>query len=130
MGIVVSASSIGGCLYPIMLNSFFQGRVGFRWGVRISAFFNLGLLIIANLLMTPQLPPRQTSAGFLTQAAYWKHFFTEKSYVLATLSVFIMYCGIFFPTFFLQLHAVENGLDKNLAFYTVRYKLEGISAII
>ncbi len=41
-----------GLVHPIMLNNLLHGRLGFAWGVRISALFNLVLLIIANLLMT------------------------------------------------------------------------------
>jgi MFS family permease len=51
-----AGSSVGGIVYPIMLNHLFHGPVGFAWGVRASAFLNLGLLISANLLMSARLP--------------------------------------------------------------------------
>lgn len=41
-----------------MLNHLFHGSVGFAWGVRASAFLNMGLLVIANLLMSARLPFR------------------------------------------------------------------------
>ncbi|KAF8903217.1 hypothetical protein CPB85DRAFT_1438453 [Mucidula mucida] len=89
-----------GLVHPIMLNNLFHGRLGFAWGVRVSALFNLVLLIIANLLMTTRLPARPKDTTFNKQIMYWKSFFTDKVYVLATLSIFILYCGVYFPTFF------------------------------
>ena len=47
-------SSIGGIIFPIMLNNLFDGEDGFKWGVRASAFFVLGVLVIVNLLITTQ----------------------------------------------------------------------------
>ncbi|KAE9386792.1 hypothetical protein BT96DRAFT_981615, partial [Gymnopus androsaceus JB14] len=51
-------------------------------------------------------------------ASLLEGFFTDKVYVVATLSIFVLHCGVYFPTFFLQLAAVKNGLSTNLAFYT------------
>ncbi|KAK0469772.1 MFS general substrate transporter [Desarmillaria tabescens] len=119
MGIVGSGSSIGGLVHPIMLNRFFHGSIGFRWGVRISAFFNLGLLILANALMTTRLPPRLGDVSFAKQVAYWRHFFTDKAYLIAIAGNFILFLGVYFPTFYLQLNAIEHGVNENLAFYTI-----------
>ena len=71
-------SSIGGVIYPIMLNQLFNGKAGFAWGVRLvasrfsydliihvpllcsaAAFLGLFLLTIANLLMRTRLPSRK-----------------------------------------------------------------------
>lgn len=46
-----SGSSIGGIIFPIMLNHLFKSSAGFQWGVRASAFIVLGMLLFANLLM-------------------------------------------------------------------------------
>lgn len=117
MGIVASGSSLGGVIHPIMLNQLFNGPVGFHWGVRISAFLNLGLLVIANLMMTSRLPPQHKS--LFKQIVYWKRFFYDKIYLTATAGTFLLIAGCFFPTLFLQLDSIEHGVDKRLAFYTV-----------
>ncbi|KAH9837960.1 uncharacterized protein C8Q71DRAFT_755378 [Rhodofomes roseus] len=52
MGIVLMGSSIGGAVYPIMLNQLFNHGVGFAWGVRAAAFMTLGMLIIANVTLS------------------------------------------------------------------------------
>lgn len=56
-------SAVGGALHPIMLNAWFHGSVGFHKGVRASAGLNLGLLVIALLLMKPRLPPSPQKEG-------------------------------------------------------------------
>lgn len=117
MGIVASASSLGGVIHPIMLNKLIHGRIGFHWGVRISAFFNLALLVIANCIMSSRLPPQSKTLSH--QIIYWKAFFSDKTYVTATAGTFLLITGCFFPTFYLQLDAVEHGVGTNLAFYSV-----------
>ena len=54
--IIPKGSSIGGIIYPIMLNHLFHNSVGFAWGVRASAFLTLGFLVAANCLMSDRLP--------------------------------------------------------------------------
>ena len=49
-----SGSSIGGIIFPIMLNRLFKSSTGFQWGVRASAFIVLGMLLFANFLMKPR----------------------------------------------------------------------------
>ncbi|EIM82644.1 MFS general substrate transporter [Stereum hirsutum FP-91666 SS1] len=49
--IASKGASIGGIVFPIMLNQLLNGSVGFAWGVRASAFLVLGMLLAANLLM-------------------------------------------------------------------------------
>lgn len=49
--IASKGASIGGIIFPIMLNQLLNGSVGFAWGVRASAFLVLGILLAANLLM-------------------------------------------------------------------------------
>ena len=119
MGVAGSASSVGGLVYPIMLNHFFHGPIGFRWGVRISSFMTLAMLIIGNVLMSTTLPPRTDGKTLRQQVVYWRVFFKDKAYILATASVFILYLGIYFPTFFLQLDAISHGVSQSTAFWTV-----------
>lgn len=51
MGIVFSGTSIGGTIYPIMLNRLINGEVGFANGVRATTAVIAGTLVAANLLM-------------------------------------------------------------------------------
>lgn len=63
---VPAGTSVGGLVYPIMLNQLIHGSVGFKWGVRAAAFLTLGMLAIANCCMKPIsrfLPPRSAGGG-------------------------------------------------------------------
>jgi len=51
--LINSGSSIGGIIFPIMLNRLFKSSTGFQWGIRYSSFMVLGILLFANLLMKP-----------------------------------------------------------------------------
>ena len=55
-----SGSSFGGIVFPIMLNQLLHGPAGFAWGTRASGFLVLGLLAIANCLMSTRLPSAKT----------------------------------------------------------------------
>ena len=118
MGIVASASSVGGIVHPIMLNQLIHGSVGFAWGVRASAFMNGVLLAAASLMMTTRLPSKPKH-GFSELMFYWRGFFKDPSYNVACLGTFLLVAGAFYPTFYLQLMAVERGVSTTLAFYTV-----------
>lgn len=133
MGIVASGSSFGGFIHPIMLNKLFHGSTGFHTGVRASAALNLGVLVVANLLMRTRLPPRKTApqvpiASFARDIPYvftvlgcvrCSHCLLSFSYIY--LRGFVSICGMFVPVFFLQLYAITHGINSNLSFYSVRY---------
>ena len=69
-------------MYPIMLNQLInEMNVGFAWGVRAVAFLSLGLLVIANLIMTPSQAASQRSAQ--AQKASPKVILSDLSYDIA-----------------------------------------------
>ncbi|KAH9840918.1 major facilitator superfamily domain-containing protein [Rhodofomes roseus] len=117
MGIVVSGSSLGGLIFPIMLNKLFNGRTGFEWGVRASAFLVLALLVASNLLMTSRPPARAANAP--NAHKNMKAILTDVPYMLFNLSSLLNNWGLFFPFFYLQLFAILHGIDSNIAFYTL-----------
>ena len=77
----LQGSSLGGCLYPVLLNNLFSKSAGFGAGVRSVfqlrvprmpcsvienipssvAYIDLGLLVIANLIMKTRLPTRTST---------------------------------------------------------------------
>ena len=77
--IMHAGNSIGGVIFPIMLNKLFNGSAGFAWGVRASAFIVLGLLLLANILMSPRNAvtsgekPKPNLASYFTD---WPYIFT------------------------------------------------------
>ncbi|KAI0057047.1 MFS general substrate transporter [Artomyces pyxidatus] len=115
MGVVISGSSLGGIVFPIMLNHLFSGTVGFAWGVRASAFLVLGSLVAANLLMTP----RASITGSKAPKPNIKSLLLDLPYMLTILGGLTCFLGVYFPYFYLQLFSVINGVDTNVAFYTL-----------
>jgi len=126
LGIAASGSAVGGALHPIMLNSWFHGSVGFHQGVRASATLNLGLLVIALLLMRTRLPPSSSKSG--STIINIRAFSRDPPYVITVVGTILMLAGLYFPIFFLQLNAVMNGIDSSLAFYTIAI-LNGASVV-
>ncbi|KAF8755950.1 MFS general substrate transporter [Rhizoctonia solani] len=116
MGIVVSGSSCGGIVFPIMLNKTFE-RYGFAWGVRSSAFVVLGCLIVANLLMRTRLPPKSKRPP--TPPPDFKAIMRDSTYLFAIAGAFLVMMGLFLPIFYIQLFAVVHGIDQSLAFYSL-----------
>ncbi|TFK31184.1 MFS general substrate transporter [Crucibulum laeve] len=113
MGIVITGTSAGGIIFPIMLNQLFKGSAGFAWGVRISAFICLGLLILGNILMTTN--PEVLAEG--KPKPDIKAIVTDVPYMICSI-------GGFFPDgdiidFYLQLFSILHGVDSNIAFYTL-----------
>ncbi|KAF5363132.1 hypothetical protein D9758_008355 [Tetrapyrgos nigripes] len=113
MGVVTIGSSLGSIFFPIMLNQLFKHpSVGFEWGVRASAFLVLGLLVIANLLMSDNQPdlsnrPKPDMAFMMRDIPYW----------LCILACTLINMGLFFPYFYIQLFGIVHGVDENIAFY-------------
>ncbi len=59
-----------------MINRLFNGKTGFAWGVRAVSFLDLGLLVLANIIMKTRLPPRSNGSpmdvkGILKDVTFW-----------------------------------------------------------
>jgi hypothetical protein len=65
MSLVMSGTSLGSMIHPIMLNHLLNGTVGFARGVRASAGFVSALLLIACLSMRTRGLPVPT-VGYTT----------------------------------------------------------------
>ncbi|KAJ7496787.1 MFS general substrate transporter [Mycena latifolia] len=114
MGIVVSGTSVGGIIFPIMLNNLFKDSA-FGWGVRDSTFLTLGILVFANLFIKDKPAVRAANRA----KSNIRGILTDVPYMLCVLGDFIVVLGILFPYFYLQLFAMERGIDQNLAFYSL-----------
>ncbi|KAJ7151404.1 MFS general substrate transporter [Mycena crocata] len=117
MGMVFAGSSLGGVVFPIILNHLINGPVGFAWGIRIVAFITAILLIIGNLLTKPRLPTKKERAP--EDNAVLKLILKDFPYWLSVWGACLVLWGLFFPYFYLQLYAVLHGVDNGVAFYTI-----------
>ena len=50
-------------------------------------------------------------------------FFTSDRALNVSIRATVNYAGLYFPVFFIQLHAIKNGVTPQLAFYMVRWAL-------
>ncbi|KAJ7119481.1 major facilitator superfamily domain-containing protein [Mycena epipterygia] len=117
MGIMTSGASIGGIIFPILLNSLIF-RHGFVVGVRATAALITGLMLLANLLMRPRYPKTNLVlkaslrlSGILTDAPYM-------AFVVGGLFIML---GLFYPIFYLQLYSIKQGIREKIAFDTVSF---------
>ncbi|KZV75730.1 MFS general substrate transporter [Peniophora sp. CONT] len=114
MGITISGACIGGIIFPIMLNQLlFHRRVSFAWTVRESAFVVLGLLVVANLLMRDRKGITQNALP----KPNLKTLLTDPPYVITIIGVAILNWGLYFPYFYLQVFALNRGVNANISFY-------------
>ncbi|KAJ7115568.1 major facilitator superfamily domain-containing protein [Mycena crocata] len=118
MGIVTSGAACGGVVFPIMLNQIGQ-RADFITAICASGGLIGAQLLFANLAMKTRLPSKIKGAkqGTKDRSVEWKSIFSDMGYLSALAGAFFTSLGLSFPFFYLQLYAVTNDIDKELAFY-------------
>ncbi|GAA5838357.1 hypothetical protein JCM11251_004913 [Rhodosporidiobolus azoricus] len=115
MGILATGSSVGGMIYPAMLNHLFP-RIGFGWTVRAVAFLTIALAAIAAITIDSRLPPRPIPS--------LRHFvdfspLREKPFLLLTMGCTFVMWGLYFGYFYIQNYALANGVPRSLADYSL-----------
>ncbi|KAF7296945.1 MFS general substrate transporter [Mycena indigotica] len=113
-GLVLSGSSIGAAVFPIMINHLLP-RLGFGNTLRACGAIIPPCLLVGNCLMRTRLPPHATHNPF----AHAKSFFSEPAYVFSVFAVFAGFTGLYFPVVYIQLLSIQHGLSTHLAFYAV-----------
>jgi len=121
MGAVITGSSVGGIIYPILLNQlYFDRQIGFGPSVRATAYLTLGLLVIANGLMLLGLSTSNAKGNAPPPRAFsMKAVLTDTTYIVSVAGFFLVFWGLFFPYFYLQLFTISHGLDATFGFYTL-----------
>lgn len=111
-GIMVSGSSLGGVILPIMMTHLIR-LIGFPWMMRTMAFIFLALLLIACMTVKSRLPPRPRPFVF---AEYVKGF-KEPAYGLTVAGLFFLMMGLFLPFNYILLQAEAAGMSPSLIPY-------------
>lgn len=102
-GIAAAGGSLGGVIFPLMLQSLFP-KVGWAWATRILGFNFVGLLILANLLIRSRLPPRP-GGSVLPDLKI----FRDPAFALTTAGVFFLEWGLFVPVTYLTSYGLASG---------------------
>ncbi|KAG4437314.1 hypothetical protein IFR05_007210 [Cadophora sp. M221] len=113
-GIMVSGSSMGGVVLPIMVQHLIE-EVGFGWAMRITAFLIFGLLIFGNIAIKSRLPPVRKP---FTLKEYFMPF-AEIPFLLLAIGSLLVYIGAFLPFNFIIVQAKQAHMSTNLADYLV-----------
>ena len=126
LGIAVAGSSLGGVVWPIMLDQLLNNdNVSFGWTLRIVGFTMLPLLVIAVATVRPipkapridesqaeapsNAPARKADLSILKSLTFWA--------LCAGLA--LCFLGLWSPLIFIASYALNLGFSTSLSFYTV-----------
>lgn len=113
-GIMVSGSSAGGFVMPIMIEKLIP-KIGFPWTMRAVAFIFLALLIVACVTVRSRLPPRPRPLDVGEYVAG----FTEPAYLWTMVGSFLFYWGMFVPYNYIILQARAAGMGTEMVEYLI-----------
>ncbi|KAJ5345638.1 hypothetical protein N7452_003642 [Penicillium brevicompactum] len=137
MGIVLAGSSLGGVIWPIVIDRLLKNpQIGFPWTMRIVGFIMIPLFIFSCVAAkSPETPLKSVENPGTEQSNDEKRVGADKksqdqktqalalvrqpALQLLCLAMFITYFGMFAPFFYTTSYAVEMGFSTTLAFYTV-----------
>ncbi|EER28670.1 Major Facilitator Superfamily protein [Coccidioides posadasii C735 delta SOWgp] len=138
-GIMIAGSSIGGIIWPIMLDQLLNKRQrSFGWSLRIAGFVMIPVCLLITLAI--RVPSKRNDARQADNANRGANNgpSKEKKADISTVKnpTFILLCiglsvatfGLFAPLFFIPTYAVANGLSASLAFYLISM-LNGASLV-
>jgi MFS family permease len=95
-GIAATGGSIGGVIFPLMLQKLFP-LLGFAWATRVLALIFAVLTGVSVLLVSSRLPPKPNQSIMPDLLIY-----RQPAFALATLGVFMHEWGLFIPITFIS----------------------------
>lgn len=111
-GIMVSGSSLGGVVLPIMMDRMIKS-VGFPWMMRTMGFMFLALLAVACATIKSRLPPRPRPFVFMDYVRGLQ----DVLLALTALSFFLYASGMFIPFNYILTQAEAAGMSESLIPY-------------
>lgn len=112
-GIASTAGSLGGVIFPLMLQSLFT-RVGWAWAIRVLGFLCLALTVAANFLIRSRLPPKEGASVHPDP-----RIFLNKAFALTTAAVFFLEFALFIPLTYISSYALAQGFSDAFSFQMV-----------
>ncbi|KAI9803556.1 MAG: hypothetical protein M1825_001899 [Sarcosagium campestre] len=109
-GIATTGGSIGGVVFPLMLQALIP-RVGFAWATRIIGFIFIGLFAVANMLIRSRLVPERRASAMPDFSIFRSAVFS-----LTTAGVFLTEWGLFIPLSFISSYALAHGVDSAFSY--------------
>lgn len=102
-GIAAAGGSLGGIIFPLMLQRLFP-TVGFAWATRIMGFIFVFCTGVAVLLIRSRLPPKPGQSVVPDL-----RIFKDPSYTLLTVGIYFMEWGLFVPITYITSFAISTG---------------------
>ncbi|KAM5356526.1 hypothetical protein ACJ41O_003172 [Fusarium nematophilum] len=122
-GIATTAGSIGGIVFPIMLQKLLPS-IGFAWTARILGFILLALAVPSTLFLRSRLPPQDKVASVWPDLTM----FRDLKFALSAVGIFFMEWGLFVPLTYIVSYAARYSADATDA-YTLLSILNAGSAL-
>ncbi|KAF2259804.1 MFS monocarboxylate transporter-like protein [Lojkania enalia] len=101
-GIAAAGGSLGGIIFPLMLQRLFP-LVGFAWATRIMGFIFIFCCALAVALIRSRLPPKPGKSVMPDL-----RIFRNRSYLLLTIGIYFMEWGLFVPITYITSFAVST----------------------
>ena len=114
-GLATTGGSIGGVIFPLMLQRLFP-LVGFAWAVRVLALTFLALCIVANLLIRSRLPAPDPAPTVKDMLPDWRIFRKNWVFILTTAGVFFLEWALFVPLSYISSFALAKGINSSFAY--------------
>lgn len=111
-GIFAGGASVGGAVLPIAVQRLLP-QVGFPWTIRILAFIILFCVGTGFICCNPRLQPRQGSRVLDIRV------FRSVSYTFLVFGAGLVSLGLYVPLTYGVTYAVQNGMNAQLAFYSL-----------
>ncbi|KXL48313.1 MAG: hypothetical protein FE78DRAFT_105237 [Acidomyces sp. 'richmondensis'] len=112
-GIAATGGSIGGIVFPLMLQSLFP-KIGWGWAMRVQGFISIILLVIANLLIRSRLPPKP-GGSVLPDF----RIFSQPAFLLVTIGTYFLEWGLFVPITYLASYSLHSGAMSSTFAYQI-----------
>ncbi|WYZ45712.1 hypothetical protein EsH8_VIII_001028 [Colletotrichum jinshuiense] len=137
LGLTIGGSSIGGIIWPIMLEQLFNHqKVGFGWTLRAIAFTMVPLLAIACFTVVDASAAKSQAISEPTSDSNEKgsesstdelqpekktdfSILKNKAFMLVCGGLAIGYFGLFTPIFYVSAYGIHHGLSSSTAFYLI-----------
>ncbi|KAK9315121.1 major facilitator superfamily domain-containing protein [Lipomyces starkeyi] len=115
LGIVISGSSVGGLVFPIVIRHF-SNHTTYGWTMRFCGFIILSLLLIANVAVkSNNMPSGWTPLNWSTICKTFNNF----NFIILTIGSFFIFLAIFSPFAYMVSDATFHGVDSTMANYLV-----------
>jgi predicted MFS family arabinose efflux permease len=109
-GLATTGGSIGGVVFPLMLQQLFP-KIGFAWATRAMGFIFILLFTVANLLIKSRLPPKRGASAIPDF-----RIFRNPTFALTTAGVFLTEWGLFVPLSYISSYALSERVDPAFSY--------------